>query len=178
MVVKFLDHNNMELQQQRRRRQRERFKRNRYILAKQQLCTCITLFCSFFAVVSIFPISRTQILPTIPQIKWNLIWWIKFETVPISFFYVTFSVCRHPIIILPWQRDVTTSLYCKKNSDSQSFSHESFSESKFISIKQSGSFFQHSKNKNGFSILHCNMRSLPKMYYGLLIIARGYHHRR
>ena len=58
--------------------------------------------------------STTQILPTIPQIKWNLMWWIKFETVPISFFYVTFSVCRHPKIILPWQRDVTTSLYCKK----------------------------------------------------------------
>ena len=61
MVVKFLDHNNMELQQQRRRRQRERFKRNRYILAKQKLCTCITLFCTFFAVVSIFLISRTHL---------------------------------------------------------------------------------------------------------------------
>ena len=40
---------NSELKQRRRRRrrQRERQKRNRYTLAKQQLCTCITLFCTF-----------------------------------------------------------------------------------------------------------------------------------
>ena len=33
--------------QRRRRRQRERQKSNRFWLAKQQLCTCITLFCTF-----------------------------------------------------------------------------------------------------------------------------------
>ena len=36
-----------ELKQRRRRRQRERQKSNRFRLAKQQLCTCITLFCTF-----------------------------------------------------------------------------------------------------------------------------------
>ena len=33
-----------ELKQRRRRRQRERQKSDRFPLAKQQLCTCITLF--------------------------------------------------------------------------------------------------------------------------------------
>ena len=33
----------------RRRRQRERQKSNRFGLAKQQLCTCITLFCTFLS---------------------------------------------------------------------------------------------------------------------------------
>ena len=47
MVATFLDHNSGELKPQRRRRQRERQKSNRFILAKQQLCTCITLFCTF-----------------------------------------------------------------------------------------------------------------------------------
>ena len=51
MVAKFLDHNNGELKQQRRRGQRERQKRYRFILAKQQLCRCITLFCTFLDVV-------------------------------------------------------------------------------------------------------------------------------
>ena len=36
-----------ELQQRRRRRHRGRQKSNRFILAKQQLCTCITLFRTF-----------------------------------------------------------------------------------------------------------------------------------
>ena len=36
-----------ELMQRRRRRQRGRQKSNRFRLAKQQLCTCITLFCTF-----------------------------------------------------------------------------------------------------------------------------------
>ena len=35
------------LKQRRRGRQRERQKSNRFRLAKQQLCTCITLFCTF-----------------------------------------------------------------------------------------------------------------------------------
>ena len=34
---------------ERRRRQRERQKSNRFILAKQQLCPCITLFCIFLS---------------------------------------------------------------------------------------------------------------------------------
>ena len=36
-----------ELKQRRRRPQRGREKSNRFRLAKQQLCTCITLFCTF-----------------------------------------------------------------------------------------------------------------------------------
>ena len=36
-----------ELKQRRRRRQRERQKGNKFRLAKQQLCTCLTLFCTF-----------------------------------------------------------------------------------------------------------------------------------
>ena len=40
------------LRQRRRRRQRERQKSNEFRLAKQNLCTCITLFCTFFAVVA------------------------------------------------------------------------------------------------------------------------------
>ena len=47
-----LDHNNGELKQQRRRRQRERQKSNRFTLANQQICTCITLFVHFLAVVA------------------------------------------------------------------------------------------------------------------------------
>ena len=46
---KFLDHNNWELRQRRRRRQRELEKSNRFISEKQQLCTCIRLFCTFFS---------------------------------------------------------------------------------------------------------------------------------
>ena len=49
MVAKILDHNNGELKQGRRRQQRERRKTNRFILAKQQLCTCITLFCTILS---------------------------------------------------------------------------------------------------------------------------------
>ena len=41
------NHDNRKLKQRRRRRQRERQKSNRFKLAKQQLCTCITLFCTF-----------------------------------------------------------------------------------------------------------------------------------
>ena len=40
------------LKQRRRQRQRELQKRNWFILAKQQLCTCITLFCTFRAVTA------------------------------------------------------------------------------------------------------------------------------
>ena len=37
-----------ELKERRRRRQQERQKSNWFRLAKQQLCTCNTLFCTFF----------------------------------------------------------------------------------------------------------------------------------
>ena len=47
MVANFLDHNNREFKQRRRRRQREQLKSNKFILAKQQLCTCIAYFCTF-----------------------------------------------------------------------------------------------------------------------------------
>ena len=67
MVAKFLDHNNIELKQRRQRWQRERQKSNRFIMAKQQLCTSIT-------------------------------------------------VCCHSEILLPWQRDETTSpVYCLRS---------------------------------------------------------------
>ena len=49
MLTKFVDHNNKELKTRHRRRQRELEKSNRFILAKQQLCTCITLFCMFLS---------------------------------------------------------------------------------------------------------------------------------
>ena len=39
--------NDRERKQRRRRRQGERQKNNRFGLAKQQLCTCVTLFCTF-----------------------------------------------------------------------------------------------------------------------------------
>ena len=42
------------------------------------------------------------------QIKWSWIRSVKFEIVRIDF-KVTLSVCCHPKILLPWQRDVTTS---------------------------------------------------------------------
>ena len=48
----FMARNGKELKQRRRRRQRERQKSNRFRLAKQQLCTCITFFVHFFAVVA------------------------------------------------------------------------------------------------------------------------------
>ena len=44
------------------------------------------------------------------QIQWNWIRSMKFETVWI-YFLSQFSVCYRPKILLPWQRDVTTSLY-------------------------------------------------------------------
>ena len=47
MIAKFLDLSNMEMKQQ--RWQRERQESNRFILAKQQLCTCITLFCTYLS---------------------------------------------------------------------------------------------------------------------------------
>jgi len=37
---------------------------------------------------------------------------VKFEKVRIDF-QVTFSVCCHPKLLLPWQRDVTTSPFYK-----------------------------------------------------------------
>ena len=48
MWIQLYTCNNRQLKQRRRRRQRERQKSNRFRLAKQQLCTCITLFCTFF----------------------------------------------------------------------------------------------------------------------------------
>jgi len=39
MLVKFMVHNNRVFEKRRRRRQRERQKSNRFMLAKQQLCT-------------------------------------------------------------------------------------------------------------------------------------------
>ena len=46
MVAKLLDHNNGGLKQRQQGRQRARQNSNRFILAKQQVCTCITRFCT------------------------------------------------------------------------------------------------------------------------------------
>ena len=46
-VVTLSRDTNRELKERRRRRQRERQKSNWFRFAKQQLCTCITLFCIF-----------------------------------------------------------------------------------------------------------------------------------
>ena len=51
----------------------------------------------------------------------------------------------------------------EKNDDLQGIiSHENYAESKYYTVKQSGTLFQKAKRKNGFSMLHLNMRSLPK----------------
>ena len=134
MVAKFLDHNNRELKQRRRRRQREELKSNKFLLANQQLCTCITLFCTFHCATVTWNllISRACVngvetqhkmflfffsknLAKIWQIKWNWIRSIKFETVRIHFLS-EFTVCCHPEILLPWQRDVTTNSDFTKSS--------------------------------------------------------------
>ena len=49
MAAKLLDHNNGGLKQRQRWRQRARQKSNWFILAKLQLCTCITLFCKMLS---------------------------------------------------------------------------------------------------------------------------------
>ena len=104
MVARFLDHNNGELKQRGHRRQQERQKSNRFILAKQHLCTCVTknflfLFQNLDTVVSD---STPEKFVNIWQIEWNWIRLMNFETVQIHF-------CYHPEILLLWQRDVTTS---------------------------------------------------------------------
>ena len=112
MVATFLDRNSGELKQQRRRRQRERQKSNRFISAKQRLCTCMTLFCTFlnrscksaswnFLIsrdwwtlhnnfLFLFLNSDTVLSDSSPddfakilQTKWNWIRSMKFETVRI-----------------------------------------------------------------------------------------------
>ena len=40
--------------------------------------------------------------------------------------------------------------------------YENYIESKYCSVKQTGMHFDNAKKQNGFSILHCNMRSLSK----------------
>ena len=50
----------------------------------------------------------------------------------------------------------------EKNDDLRGRSHENYSESKYYTVKQSGTLFQKAKRRNGFSMLHLNMRSLPK----------------
>ena len=63
--------NNGELKRQRRRRQRERQKSNRFILAKQQLCTCITLFCTFLSRLLASFLSRP--LVSFMSATWNFL---------------------------------------------------------------------------------------------------------
>ena len=79
-----------ELTQRRRRWQRERQKSNRFRQAKQQLCTCITLFCTFLCrrcttatwngLISRFVEDgnkRQQFSFSLPIIKFANIWRIK-----------------------------------------------------------------------------------------------------
>ena len=40
--------------------------------------------------------------------------------------------------------------------------YEHYIESKYYSIKQTGMHFDEARKKNGFSVFHCNMRSLSK----------------
>ena len=127
VITKFLDHG--KLKQRRQQWQQERQKSNSFILAKQPIFTCISLFCAFlfhwdcdmklpnftrplygvgehntiiFFFFWIQPSTFCQHLPN----------WIRLmnETVQIHFLS-KFLVCCHPKILLPWQRDVTTSLY-------------------------------------------------------------------
>ena len=87
------------LKQGRRWRQREREKSNRFISAKQKLCTCTTLFCTFLSrrcttanFLFLFLNLVTVLLDLTPenfannrQIQWNWIRSSKFETVRIRF---------------------------------------------------------------------------------------------
>ena len=101
---------------------------------KQQLCKCITLFLVVFLISRRCTTDKWNIQFSRPhygvgenntkrnlenfannqrQIKWNWIRSIKFQTARI-YFWNEFSVCCYRKILLPWQRDVTTSpLYSK-----------------------------------------------------------------
>ena len=48
------------------------------------------------------------------------------------------------------------------NRGDDSYNCDRFIESKYCSVKQAGIHFDQAKKQNGFSILHCNMRSLTK----------------
>ena len=120
----------------------------KFRLAKQQLCVCITLFlyisslhyCNmklpnftlplygvgehntksfffFFRYRLSFGLNPDN-FANIWQIKWNWIRSMKFGTVRI-YFLSEFSVCCHPKILLPWQRDVTTSPLAQTSAKSE-----------------------------------------------------------
>ena len=74
-----------------------------------------SFFFSFFKLrYGSFEFNREN-FANIWQIKWNWIRSMKFETVRI-YFLSELSVCCHLKLLLPWQRDVTTSpLCCKTN---------------------------------------------------------------
>ena len=48
------------------------------------------------------------------------------------------------------------------NREDDCFNYDNFIESKYCSVKQTGMRFDQAKKQNGFSVLHCNMRSLTK----------------
>ena len=135
MVTKFLDHNKGSLGNNEGNGNENGKKSNKFILAKQQLCTCITLFCTFFSCCCTtvtcahfteqvnttqkvsFSFSKLTYGPVrfnpekisnIWQMKWNWIRWMKFETVRI-YFLSEFPVSCHPKLLLPRRRDLTTS---------------------------------------------------------------------
>ena len=69
-----------------------------------------TIFFSFLNLNTVLSDSTPENLANIWQINWN---WIKIDEVwnsANSPFELRFSVCCHPEILPPWQRDVTTSL--------------------------------------------------------------------
>ena len=135
MVAKFLDHNKGSLGNHEGNGKENGEKSNKFILVKQQLCTCITLFCTFFSCCCTtvtcahfteqvnttqkvsFSFSKLTYGPVrfnpenfsnIWQMKWNWIRSMKFETVRI-YFLSEFPVSCHPKLLLPRRRDVTTS---------------------------------------------------------------------
>ena len=50
----------------------------------------------------------------------------------------------------------------ERESELQQSPYNSYTQSNYFAIKQSGNFFYETKKHYGFSIIHFNMRSLPK----------------
>ena len=112
MVAKFLDLNNWEFKQRRRRRQREQLKRNKFRLAKQQLCTCITLFVHFLAVVARLRHETSQfhalasIIHGVGKHNTKFSFSFSFSKLKYGPFGFNPRKFRQPEMLLPWRRDV------------------------------------------------------------------------
>ena len=133
MISEFVNHKNRALKQQWWLWQWEQQTSKRYTLASQQFCTRITPFCTWnfltykpvlwstwmttqkfsfsfskHTVDAVLSDSTPVNFANFWQIKWNWIRQMKFEQCNFTF-EVFYSVCCHPEILPPWQRDVTTS---------------------------------------------------------------------